>query len=451
VYPPEQQQSTQPWFTDYVHSWLETHLPGCQLRACPLLDKGGLRIVTTLDPRLQQAAEDEVTATMGHNDLELEMSLVSVEPPTGFVRAMVGGRDWGFSQVNTALAPRQPGSSFKPFVLAAAFDQGIKPSKVYSGAPLRVPGGTIQNYGGEQFGRLDLRQATWHSVNGVFARLVLDVGVDKTMAMAQRLGADMPAYDPGVYGASVALGVIDVSPLEMASAFGVFADHGKRAPPTPVLQVFDRDGKLILDNTHAADQTQQVISDVVADNVTDVLRGVLVSGTAHGKGLGLQPAAGKTGTAEDAANAWFVGYTPTLSTAVWMGHMHCGAGPQCGMHYVNGVREVTGGTIPASTWQHYMKRALDGVPVTDFNQPAPIEPPTPAPERDARKGFDPGNRRYPSGVPGEGPYVYDIQAPRASAPTTTTTTTMPPPTTATTTPSPPGPAPPAPPAVAAAN
>ncbi len=276
-------------------------------------------------------------------------------------------------------------------------------------------------------------------------RLVLDTGVDKTMAMAQRLGVGMPPYDPAVYGASVALGVIDVSPLEMASAFGVFADHGKRAPPTPVLQVFDRDGNLILDNTHAADQAQQVVSDVVADNVTDVLRGVLVSGTAKGKGLGPQPAAGKTGTAEDAANAWFVGYTPTLSTAVWMGHMHCGAGPQCGLRYVNGVREVTGGTIPASTWQRYMKRALDGVPVTDFNQPAPIEPPTPAPEQDARKGFDPGNRRYPSAVPREGPYVYDIQAPNASAPATATTTTTTPPTTTT---SPPPPAVPPPTAIA---
>ena len=265
---------------------------------------------------------------MGKNDLELQMSLVSVEPPTGYVKAMVGGRDWGYSQVNTALAPRQPGSSFKPFVLATAFEEGVQPSKVYSGAPLRLPDGTtIQNYGGESFGRLDLRHATWHSVNGVYARLVLDAGVDKTMAMAQRLGADMPAYDPAVYGASVALGVIDVSPLQMASAFGVFADHGKRAPPTPVLQVFGPDGKLIIDNTHVADQAQPV--DVRCRRRQ---RDGRASGRAdlrhrRGKGLGDQPAAGKTGTAEDAANAWFVGFTPTLSTAVWMGHLHCGAGP----------------------------------------------------------------------------------------------------------------------------
>ncbi len=432
IYPPEQQQSTQPWFTEYVHSWLEANLPGCQPNACPLLDQGGLRVVTTLDPRMQQAAQDEVARTMANNDPELQMSLVSVEPPTGFVKAMVGGRDYGFSQVNTALAPRQPGSSFKPFVLASAFEQGVQPSKVYSGAPLKLPDGTtIQNYGGESFGKLDLRHATWQSVNGVYARLVLDTGVDKTMAMAQRLGADMPTYDPSKYGASVALGVIDVSPLQMASAYGVFANHGKRAAPTPVLQVFGPDGKLIIDNTHAAENAQPVVSDVVADNVTDVLRGVLVSGTAGGKGLGGQPAAGKTGTAEDAANAWFVGYTPTLSTAVWMGHLHCGAGPQCGMHNINGVREVTGGTIPASTWQRYMKRALVGVPVTDFNQPAPIQTFADAAKRDARNGFDPGPRRYPAGVPGEAPYAYDVAPPDAAAPTTSTSTT-----TSTTTPHP---------------
>ncbi len=150
---------------------------------------------------------------------------------------------------------------------------------------------------------------------------------------------------------------------------------------------------------------------------------MLTSGTAAGKGLGDQPAAGKTGTAEDAANVWFVGFTPTMSTAVWMGHLHCGAGPECGLHNVNGVREVTGGTIPASTWQRYMKRALEGVPVTDFSQPAPIQPPADVAELDARRGFNPGQRKYPSKVPGEGPYVYDVTAPDATAPTSSTTST----------------------------
>jgi membrane peptidoglycan carboxypeptidase len=172
---------------------------------------------------------------------------------------------------------------------------------------------------------------------------------------------------------------------------------------------------------------------VIADNVTDVLRGVLVSGTAAGKGLGDRPAAGKTGTSEDAANAWFVGYTPTLSTAVWMGHLDCGAGPQCAMRNIKGVREVFGGTIPASTWQKFMKRALEGVPITEFSQPAPIQTFADAARRNARHGFDPGPRRFPSGAPAGGPYVVDVPPPDATAPTTSTTSTS---TTSTTLPTP---------------
>ena len=441
VFPPQQEQSSQPWFTQYVKDWLEAHLPGCVPHNCPVLDKGGLTVKTTLDPKVQKDAEEEVANSMGDNDANLQMSLVAVEPPTGFVRAMVGGRDWNQNQYNTAilLPGRQAGSSFKPFILATAFEQGIQPTKAYSGSTyVSTDGQTkISNYGGESYGTIDLRTATIHSVNAVFARLILDVGVDKAMEMAQRLGVDMPAYDPAKYGASVALGAIETRPLQMASAFGVFANHGRRAPPTPVKQVVDADGKVILDNTKAADDAKQVVADVVADNVTDVLTGVLESGTAAGKGLGDRPAAGKTGTAEDAANAWFVGYTPTLSTAVWMGHLDCGAGPQCGMHNINGVREVVGGTIPASTWQHFMKRALDGVPITQFTEPAPIQTFADDARRAERHGFDPGPRRYPTGPPGGGPYEVDAAPPEAVAPTTSTTTTttlFPSPTTSTTAP-----------------
>src|SRR4029079_2937990 len=151
----------------------------------------------------------------------------------------------------------------------------------------------------------------------------------------------------------------------MCSASGVFANHGKRADPTPVLEVTDAAGNVLIDNSKAAENAKPVLADVIADNITDILRGVLVSGTAAGKGLGDRPAAGKTGTSEDNANAWFVGYTPTLSTAVWMGYKDC----NCTMRGINGVRAVFGGTIPASTWQHFMKRALENVPITDFAAP----------------------------------------------------------------------------------
>jgi penicillin-binding protein 1A len=440
VFPPQSSQSAQPWFTQYVKDWLEQNLPGCVPDDCPLLDKGGLTVKTTLDPKVQQAAEEEVAKSMGNNDPNLQMSLVAVEPPTGYVRAIVGGRDFNASQYNTGvLFPgRQTGSAFKPFVLAAALEQGIPLTKRYSGATFTTNDGTaVHNVEGEGAGPWDLRAATVHSVNAVFARLISDVGVEQSEEMARRLGVNLAPFDPVNDGVSVALGVKDARPLDMASAFGVFANHGKRAAPTPVIEVTDSTGKVVLDNSKAAENAKPVIADVIADNVTDILRGVLTSGTAAGKGLGDRPAAGKTGTAEYASNAWFVGFTPTLSTAVWMGHLDCGAAiPECGMHGINGVREVFGGTIPASTWQHFMKRALEGVPITEFSQPAPIQSFTDAARRAARGGFDPGPRRYPSGPPDGGPYVVDVLPPDATAPTTststtTTSTTLPGPTTST--------------------
>jgi penicillin-binding protein 1A len=256
------------------------------------------------------------------------------------------------------------------------------------------------------------------------------------MAMATRAGASMPPYDPAVHCASVALGAVEVSPLEMASAFGVFANHGLRAAPTPVLKVTDPAGEVLLDNTTAAERAEQVLPAVVADNVTDVMRGVLTDGTAGGKGLD-RPAAGKTGTAQDNANSWFVGFTPTLSTSVWLGLRDCGAGPPCAVRNVGGVRGgITGGTVPATVWQRYMRRALASVPATEFTEPAPIEAVADESMRRARNGFDPGPRRSAAGTPAGGPYVDQLPAPEAEAPTTTssTTTTRPPPPTVTTRP-----------------
>jgi penicillin-binding protein 1A len=421
VFPPQQLQSTQPWFTDYLARFLEAHLPGGRDQ----LYRGGLRIYTTLDPRSQLLAQAAVLEQLDGTDPELQMALVAVEPPTGFVRAIVGGRDFNTSQVNSALgadgggSDRQPGSAFKPFVLATAFDQGVSPSKRYSGAPHETPGKTFENSGGASYGNLDLRTATWKSVNTVFTRLIEDVGVEDTMAMASRLGVSMPAFDPALYGLSVALGAVDVSPLEMASAYGVFANHGRRAEPTPVFQVVGPDGGLVLDYSHAPEQAQQVVKEEVADNVTDVLQGVLTSGTAAGKGIN-RPAAGKTGTTDDYGNAWFVGYTPTLSTSVWMGYRN----PSTPLEDIHGRRGgVVGGSFPAETWQQFMKAALENVPATQFADPAPIRPIADVSQREARQGFDAGEARYPSETDPGGPYVYEIDPPSAELPTTTSSTT----------------------------
>jgi penicillin-binding protein 1A len=351
------------------------------------------------------------------------MSVVSVEPPTGFVRALVGGR--GFdpnNQLNIALGSylraggsgRQTGSSFKPFVLAEAFEQGISPNKTYSGAPHVTKDKTFENYGGAKFGTLTLRQATKKSVNTVFTRLLNDVGVEKTMGLARDMGLEtLPAYDPAKYGLGVALGAVEVSPLEMASAYGVFANRGVRQEPTPIRKVTDRDGKVLIDNTARAGN--RVLKEEVADNVTDVLKAVLVDGTAAGRGID-RPAAGKTGTTSDNRDSWFVGYTPNLSTSVWMGYTI----PRP-MKNIKGVGSVTGGTHPARVWQSYMKIALKDVPVANFADPAPLKALADSAKKSARNGFDPGPRQYPTGGAEGGPYVVGIAPPEANPPTTTTT------------------------------
>lgn len=449
VHPPLTQQSQHPWFTDYVRRWLETHLPGCSPGDCPAITRGGLTVVTTMDKRAQVAAEDEVAELLEGTFPTLEASIVSVEPPTGFVRAIVGGRDFAGSQVNTALRARQTGSAFKTFVLAEAFEQGITPDAVYSGAPHDVGGPEpIGNYGGARYGNINLRSATTNSVNTVFTRLLEDVTVRDTFDMVGRLGIPLPPIDAErstpngmvdatnperVYGLSVALGALEVSPLNMASAYAVIANHGRRAEPTPVLQVLGPDNEVIIDNTKAAENAEQVVAPEVADNVTDVLRGVVTDGTAAGRGLPDRPAAGKTGTAQNNANAWFVGYTPTLSTAVWMGYVDCGAGPRCAMERIKGVRQVTGGSLPARTWQSYMTLALDGVPVTEFTEPAPIPDVRDEAQRRQRSGFDPGRRRSPERAVSPGDFVEAEGGASVAAPEITTTTTTPRSTTSSTT------------------
>jgi penicillin-binding protein 1A len=425
VHPAETQQSSEPYFADYVKKWLVAHLPGGEDQ----LLRDGLRIDTTLDPDLQAAAREQVEGFLARREPDLRTSLVSVEPPTGFVRAFVSGRDFAADQVNYALGSvsaggvtgggsgRQAGSAFKPFVLAEALESGIPPEQRYSGQPhdvRKVCGGDkIQdNYESANFGNVDLRTASVRSVNTVFTRLILDVGVDKAMARARSMGlTSVREYDPHVHCTAVALGAEPVSPLDMASAYGVFAARGLRTEPVPVLRVTDRDGNVVIDNTRPA--PTRVLREAVADNVTDILRGVLESGTAAGRGLD-RPAAGKTGTTQDNVDAWFVGYTPTLSTAVWMGFENKT------LETRKRLPGVTGGSFPARIWQGFMREALRGVPVTEFNEPAPIEPVPDAARTRQRGGFAPGPQMRPSS-PGTAPLVEeDLPRPVAVPPTTTT-------------------------------
>ena len=417
-----------PYFVDYLRRYLVARYGEQTVYG------GGLKIQTTLDPRIQDAAEKTAADALKGTPDKLEMSIVSVEPITGFLKAIVGGRDFAADQVNLGLgrcpdaatikrilrgrkpklAPtctdrdgidgggsgRSPGSSIKPIVLAAAFDQNIPPTQIISGSAYRDPRckkgekcTTIKNYEGAAYGAVDLRQATIHSVNTAYARLGYElVGIDNVAKMAQRLGITSAWYDPAKHGPSYSLGGIDVSPLEMAAAYSVFAGRGKRAPVTPVLTVIDSDGKVLEDNL--ARKPKQVISERVADNVTNVLEGVVQEGTGKRAQLSDRPVAGKTGTSQDYGNAWFVGFTPTLSTAVWLGYKDRPR-PLVNIH---GVGRVAGGTIPAATWAKYMKLALEGVPVSTFDQPAPIVRPVRQSaveirEHKARGGIDIGKQK----------------------------------------------------------
>jgi len=201
----------------------------------------------------------------------------------------------------------------------------------------------------------------------------------------------------------------------MASAYGVFAARGMRAEPTPVIRVTDRDGNVLIDNSEPL--THRVLDEAVADNVNAILTGVLTSGTAAGRGLD-RPAAGKTGTTQDNRDAWFVGYTPTLSTAVWMGFENKTIETTKFLNNIKGVRSVTGGTHPARLWQGFMRRALADIPITEFTEPAPIEAIPDAQKLEARRGFAPGRRQYPSGDPKGGSYVDIPDVPAADVPTT---------------------------------
>jgi penicillin-binding protein 1A len=341
-----------------------------------LLLEGGLRIHTTLDPRMQALAED-ATARILNGPADPTGALVALDPRTGEVKAYVGGSDfWGtapWSKVDLAdidcYTPdkgcRQAGSTFKAFVLAAAVDAGVPLSRTYRApATLSIPQPNgqppwlVANYDGSGRGRMNLVDATVNSVNTVYAQLVMDLGVQPVVDLAKRMGVRSP--QPPV--PSAALGSNGATVLDMASAYDTFAADGVHTAPVLVTKVTTSDGTILY---RAPITRRRILSETTARTVNGVLQQVVNRGTGVNARIG-RPVAGKTGTSDGWADAWFVGYTPELVTAVWVGFPP----EEIEMRPPRTRITVTGGSWPAQIWQRFAGTALAETPITSFPLPA---------------------------------------------------------------------------------
>jgi len=330
------------------------------------VQQGGLRIQTTIDLRLQRIAEEVVE--QAHRDLinqgtnANQIALVAVDPRTGYVKALVGGvGPYSRNQFNRAVqARRQLGSSFKPFVYYAAFATGqYHPDSGIDDSPMSIPDGdemyVPRNYDGTFAGGMSIRQALAVSRNIPAIRLGLAVGLENVVALCRKLGITTP-MQPVV---SLPLGAADVTPMEVAGAYAVFASGGYKSKTTLVARVTDSNGNLVLDNTP---KPELILDPVAVAELTDVLQTAVTNGTGTEAILSDgRPVAGKTGTTSDFRDAWFVGYVPQLSVAIWIGNDD----------YSQMAYGVTGGVYVAPIWRKFMERALAGTPIEQF--PVPTE------------------------------------------------------------------------------
>lgn len=315
------------------------------------LYKEGLQIYTTLDPDKQHAAvqalrqlPDNYTDDKGLT--QPQGAIVSIDPQTGHILAMVGGR--GQDSFNRASqAVRQPGSAFKPFVYVTALQHDMTPDTVMVDKPVTYGGWSPKNAGGSYSGSMTLSDALAHSVNTVAVQVADKVGTKNIIANAKKMG--ITTLEDKDDNLAMALGGLTrgVTPLEMASAYGTFANKGVHVKPTAVVKILDRNGNVLEDDSSGTDDSKtRVMSEKEASEMTTMLEGVITHGTGTAAAIG-KPAAGKTGTTDDNKDAWFVGYTPDIVTAVWIGD-------DTGSHSLG---EVYGGTIPAQIWQEYMSSA----------------------------------------------------------------------------------------------
>lgn len=355
------QASTMPYVTNAAAQELEKRF------GLDAVIKGGMRVQTTVDTKIQRIAEE--TVATWHNTIRRQgvradqMALVAVDPRTHFIKALVGGVDYKKSQFNRATqAHRQPGSAFKPFVYYTAFASGkFTPDSAINDNPVsyRIPGGiwTPKNYDNSFNGSMSVRRALEVSRNIPAVKIGSAVGMNKVIETCRSLGINSP-MEPVP---SLPLGAIGVTPLEMASAYATIADYGWQSPPTVIVRVTDSSGNVLLDNTP---KPRLVLEPWAAAALTNVMQGVINNGTGKAAQIGRQ-AAGKTGTTSSERDIWFVGYVPQLATAVWVGNDN----------YKPLGKGATGGAFVAPIWRSFMSRALKDVPVEYFKLPSKFDRP----------------------------------------------------------------------------
>lgn len=334
------------------------------------LFEGGLRITTTFDPAWQayaQAAANAPWATTPYHppgSLEPDVSIVTEDVETGAIRTLLSGRNYTKDKLDLAGTPHAPGSSFKPYILAAAFEQGIPPTQTYpSKSPYFPPGGwpgsscnCVTNAEGPgDSGLINLYTATTDSVNVVFAQLIQDVGAQNVVDMAYRMGVSPSTELLPVL--ALATGSVPITPMDQASGFQTLANGGVHCTPYTVDAITDDRGQVYQHQP----QCTAVIKPEIAHQVTAMLENVVASGTGTAATLGTWPVAGKTGTANGNTNVWFVGYTRQVVTAVWVGPP--------GVLYSMG--DVFGGTVAAPIWHTYMANVMRGLPSESFPQAPP--------------------------------------------------------------------------------
>lgn len=360
------------YFTRHVVDLLQKdpkYLGGAEAERDRLIFRGGLDITTTLVPGVQAMAEQSIANTLPADKGEFNAALVSVEPASGAVRAAVSGLDFADHKIDMITGRgRQTGSSFKMLTLMAALEAGNIPADTILGsAPCVIPDPKSvegkwdpSNVEGQAAGVLTLTEATVNSVNCAYARLIKLLGPEKVVDVARRMGIKNADLQPFL---SLTLGSVDVTPLEMATAYATLANDGEYREPYYIDRIEDRDGKVLYKSSSKGERAVSVNN---ARMVTQTLTQVVQRGTGTAAQVPRWQVAGKTGSTDNNADAWFVGVTPKLATAVWMG---APAGYGIPMHNVGAFPIVYGGTYPAMIYGAFMRQFLAGQPVIDFAQP----------------------------------------------------------------------------------